>query len=205
MKIIKNLCLTLIISALISSCAVSDNSSDETSGTEASSKVSDTVSAETEASLNDNEAETTEENDSGFETFEESAIKAGKIAGEIFDCFKEEDSERLKGFFSQYIEGKYDLDAQIKEAFALIDGEIISSDNPTGMPSDSAVEDGIWVRRELSCDIKNINTDSGKTYRIKINYLDLEKKNPDKVGCTRILILETTPDSEQTNTVIIGE
>ena len=141
-----------------------------------------------------------------YESFPTGAT-AKELAEEVFTCFIEKDSETLKNHFSPYIQNTYDLDSQIEEAFAFIDGEILSYDEPKGQATGSQVENGEWVKRKLSGKIKNIKTDKGQTYEIVIKYFAIEKNNPDKVGCSGILINNTTftDDTGEMDKYIIGE
>lgn len=122
---------------------------------------------------------------------------AKALAIDIFNCFLEKDSEMLKNYFSPYIQNVCDLDLQIDEAFSFIDGEILSYDEPKGQATGSHVENGEWLKRTLSGKIKNIKTDKGQTYEIIIKYYAIEKNNPDKVGCSAILIKNMNQVNEQ--------
>lgn len=132
---------------------------------------------------------------------------AKALAIDIFDCFFKEDEEKLKSYFSPYIQNTYDIDSQIEEAFTFIDGEILSYDEPKGEATGSHVENGEWVKRTLSGKIKNIKTDKEQTYEIIIKYFAIEKNNPDKVGCSGILIKNMNQVNEQGEVLhyIIGE
>lgn len=130
-----------------------------------------------------------------------------KLAEDVVLCFLEQETETLKSLFSSYIKSKYDMDLQIEEAFAFIDDEILSYDEPFGDESGSSVKNGEWIESKFYGKISNIKTDTGKSYEIIINSFDINKDNPDKVGCSRILIISTTftDDTGETDKYIIGE
>lgn len=119
-----------------------------------------------------------------------------QLAEDIMVCFLEEDAELLKGYFSEYIKQLYNVDSQIEEAFNFIEGDIISYDEPFGDESGSSVKDGEWIESKFYGKISNIKTDEDKKYKIIINSFDINKNNPEKVGCFKIIVIDTTTDSE---------
>jgi len=87
---------------------------------------------------------------------------ANEVAQEIMDCFINKDEEALYSLLSPSAREYEHTSEQIKEAFDLIDGEIISY----GLPIDI----GKTTSENMSPCIENIKTDSGEKYSIEFQY-----------------------------------
>ena len=77
----------------------------------------------------------------------------------IMECIVNKDKEGLKSVFSKHIAQTHDLDKEIDEFFAFIDGEIVSYDEPEGYEGGYTMKDGEYTEKELGGRIRNIRTD----------------------------------------------
>lgn len=107
---------------------------------------------------------------------------AKKQANIILKCIQENDADTLKSLFTPDIQKKPELDKQIHSFLNFIDGEIVSYSEPFGERGGGEVRDGETVYQELYGSISNIQTDTGKNYRITHNAIFINKNNPDNLG-----------------------
>ena len=107
---------------------------------------------------------------------------AKKQANIILKCIQENDADTLKSLFTPDIQKKPELDKQINSFLNFIDGEIVSYSEPFGERGGGEVRDGETVYQELYGSISNIQTDTGKNYRITHNAIFINKNNPDNLG-----------------------
>lgn len=110
------------------------------------------------------------------------AAVARKQANTILKCIQENDADTLKSLFTPDIQQKPELDEQIYSFLNFIDGEIVSYSEPFGERGGGEVRDGETVYQELYGSISNIQTDTGKNYRITHNAIFINKNNPDNLG-----------------------
>lgn len=110
------------------------------------------------------------------------AAVARKQANTILKCIQENDADTLKSLFTPDIQKKPELDKQIHSFLNFIDGEIVSYSEPFGERGGGEVRDGETVYQELYGSISNIQTDTGKNYRITHNAIFINKNNPDNLG-----------------------
>ena len=107
---------------------------------------------------------------------------ARKQVNTILKCIQENDAETLKSLFTPDIQKKLELDEQIHSFLNFIDGEIVSYSEPFGERGGGEVRYGETVYQELYGSISNIQTDTGKNYRITHNAIFINKNNPDNLG-----------------------
>ena len=107
---------------------------------------------------------------------------AKKQANIILKCIQENDADTLKSLFTPDIQKKPELDEQIHSFLNFIDGEIVSYSQPFGERGGGEYRYGETVYQELYGSISNIQTDTGKIYRITHNAIFINKKNPDNLG-----------------------
>ena len=110
------------------------------------------------------------------------AAVARKQANTILKCIQENDADTLKSLFTPDIQQKPELDEQIYSFLNFIDGEIVSYSEPFGERGGGEYRYGETVYQELYGSISNIQTDTGKNYRITHNAIFINKKNPDNLG-----------------------
>ena len=112
----------------------------------------------------------------------------------IMECVVNKDKEGLKSVFSKYISETHDLDKEIDEFFAFIDGEIVSYDEPEGNEGGYTRRDGEYTEKELNGYINNIRTDKGRKYVISFLMYQIYKSNKDRVGVDIITISDVTDE-----------
>lgn len=110
----------------------------------------------------------------------------GKVAREqvntILECIETNDTETIKSLFAPDLQESPELDEQIQSLLDFMDGEIISYAEPFGERGSGMVRDGETVYQELIGQIADIQTDSGKTYRLNHSAIFKNKNNPDCLG-----------------------
>lgn len=94
--------------------------------------------------------------------------EAERVVDVVMTAFKEEDAGTLQDLFSEYISEQYDIAAQIKETFAFIDGEIVSTgDVLAGYSGGSTSALHGEVESLYDGTICEVTTDIGKEYTIQ--------------------------------------
>lgn len=116
----------------------------------------------------------------------------GKIAREqlntILNCIETNDIETIKSLFAPGLQENLELDEQIRSLLNFIDGEIVSYSEPFGGKGSGMVSDGETVYQELYGVISDIQTDTGKTYRLNHSAILKNKNYPDALGVYYIRI-----------------
>ena len=105
------------------------------------------------------------------------------------ECIVNKDKEGLKSVFSKYISETHDLDKEIDEFFAFIDGEIVSYDEPEGNEGGYTRRDGEYTEKVLNGYIRKIETDSMKHYEIISNSYYIYKDNEECEGVFYLSII----------------
>lgn len=124
------------------------------------------------------------------------AVEQGEI---IIKAVIDKKTEPIKALFCPYIiENHPDLENEIRGMFEFMDGDIISYDEPfgdeTGFKTDA--KEG-RIEEAISCEIKNVKTSTGRTYRIGCGAFTKFKKYPQYIGVTDITVFdEDLHDSE---------
>jgi hypothetical protein len=120
--------------------------------------------------------------------------KAKYLQNEIMKCFENEDKETLKSFFCENTTDNYDLDSQIDEAFAFIDGKIVSYDEPF------AGACGSFDRKSYGADTNNIITDKNRTFKISFSGWLTNEKDTEKVGVFSIKVIDMAEPYDKNKT-----
>lgn len=110
------------------------------------------------------------------------AAVARKQANTILKCIQENDADTLKSLFTPDIQQKPELDEQIYSFLNFIDGEIVSYSEPFGERGGGEYRYGETVYQKVDGSIRNIQTDTGKNYRINHSAIFINKNNPDNLG-----------------------
>jgi len=92
--------------------------------------------------------------------------------------------------FCKTIADSHDLDEEIQKAFNVIDGKIISYDEPYGNTGGGTIKYGERIDQSFLGNIKNIKTDTNKIYFIYFNSYNINKNNLNLVGVTEIRIFD---------------
>ena len=117
-----------------------------------------------------------------------------ECALKVIDCFINKDSETLKEMFCSRARNIPDFDEHINEAFAFIDGNIISYDDYIASCSEVAYEEGKLVERYYGPFVDNITTDKNKVYTMNISLYAVYEKDNGYVGVSSIVICESNGD-----------
>ena len=110
---------------------------------------------------------------------------------EIMEYVVNKDKEGLKSMFSEYVSQTHDLDKEIDEFFAFIDGEIISYDEPDG--DETYVEQSPAegkIKKQLGGIVYNVRTTTGRNYTISFSSYYVYNTNKDKIGIEILGILD---------------
>ena len=112
-------------------------------------------------------------------------------ANQVYEALKEKDIESIKKVFAPCIAEKYDLDKEIKKLFKKIEGNVVSvqkAEGWTGGYQHDAEKGYLYVRSEES--LRNIKTDTGKTYCMKLYGYYSNSQSEDKVGINLLYVWE---------------
>ena len=134
-------------------------------------------------------------NDFAKERWDWDDSEGDECALKVMDCFINKDSEALKELFCSKAKIRPDFDEQINEAFAFIDGNIISYDDYIAGSNEVAYEEGKAVERYYGSIIDNIKTDKNRTYKITINLYTVLDEDKGRVGITSLTIRENTDNA----------
>lgn len=112
---------------------------------------------------------------------------AEKLQTKIMDCFVNKDKDTLEKFFSEYtLNHCPEIEKQIEGAFALIDGEIVSYDEPDGD------EVGAMDEKCYSASTSHVITDKDTEYWIRFSGHLTSTKDESKVGVLYIKVVNIT-------------
>ncbi len=129
------------------------------------------------------------------------SLSAGRTASAqadiIIEWLKTGESEELKEQFCEWTAENYDLDAELEAALEFIDGNITDYGEKRYLSySQQSIREGRIVFTDVSPDIVEIITDTGKEYKIHFHANVIYKKKPEYVGITYMTIIEEE-DSEE--------
>ena len=114
---------------------------------------------------------------------------------QVLECFEKQDKKELKALFCRYvIKNDEALDEQIDEALDFIDGKIVSHGDTK--PSKSGDED----KMKYSAYTQKVTTESGREYKISFEGWYEYREEPDKLGITRILVIDTSVEVDPSKT-----
>jgi hypothetical protein len=108
-----------------------------------------------------------------------------EISEKILNFISDRDVEGLKNMFSVIITAQPDFEEQIQEAFEFFDGVIISHGYIGGGSGHSGTR-----RLHVSPFIKDVKTDTEKTYHVQFNMLIIHTEHPDRVGISQLRIID---------------
>ncbi len=108
----------------------------------------------------------------------------------IIEAVLNEDVDAIEELFCPYIKKNHpELESEIQELFAFIDGEIVSYDEPKVNIGSGKTDYGQGVvEQSMGGIINNIKTDTGKTYFLVFGCHTVDKERPEYVGVTNMSI-----------------
>lgn len=115
------------------------------------------------------------------------ATFVNKTSNSVIECIIDEDTDALSKMFCEYIQEEHDLEAECLGLMEFLDGEIISYDAPDDSIQGNSKIDGELVQQSLTGNISNIKTDTGKTYRMYLEYYSVYKDNDQYIGFTNMV------------------
>lgn len=122
---------------------------------------------------------------------------AQQYAETVIDCAKQRDSEGIKELFCKEIQETHDLDEEIEELLDIIDGNIISYDEPDGESSGNTSDwDGV-IEQEISGHINGIKTDKGGRYIINVFGFTEYRNHKEYIGITGMNIIDLALYNEE--------
>ena len=123
------------------------------------------------------------------------------MAEDIITYLDNKDRDSIKALFAPQIAQEYDLDAQIDKIFEIYDGASTSYEVETSGEKSKHIKDGKYLYLRFDCQIKNIQTDNGKIFRISIIRCLVDDDNTDNIGLNKIYL----KNAEGVNLAPIGE
>lgn len=111
----------------------------------------------------------------------------------IMTAFMNHDKEAFKELLCPGLKEEHsDLDREIEELFAFVNGDIISYDESYIVSSGGTMEEMLgWVEKFISSRIRNIQTSSGKSYGIYYMLNTIYDEHPEQLGITYICIYKS--------------
>ena len=122
--------------------------------------------------------------------------QAKAISTQMIKCFKEKDVDKLKSLFSNHIQKEYDLDAQIKEAFDFIGGDIVFNDEPYGKASGKSTDVLGTEYEELKGGVTSVKTDKDEVYGIYFFSYRTYRYDENYVGVHCILVVSENEENK---------
>lgn len=106
-----------------------------------------------------------------------------KLAKQMVEYINKNDSDKIKGLFSEYCQTNFELEYEIGKLIDKIDGKIISYDIYDGGGEES-IRDGKLVMESLTTHLNHVKTDTEEEYRISIcEYLVYEEEKTKQGVC----------------------
>lgn len=115
---------------------------------------------------------------------EEAKIQAETILKVLIN----KDPEPVKTIFCERAGEKFDLDSELKNFIGFIDGNIVSYEIWGNAGGGSTRTGEGWIEHELHGGIRNIKTDTRKTYEVWFQSFDIQKDHPNAIGVTYLRI-----------------
>jgi hypothetical protein len=109
-------------------------------------------------------------------------------SSEIIDMVKSGDTEGLATLFSSHARQKYDIEAQIEDALAFIDGEIVGTYSVHISGSESTTTSNLDDNITLYITADNIETTTGKFYCMHYAYAYTDFDDADNIGISKLSI-----------------
>lgn len=123
-------------------------------------------------------------------------VKVRDMSETIIECFINKDIETLKSMFCPIILSLDDIDEQIQGAFDFIDGEIISYDIPRVHAMHKQNHEGITTLHYIRPNIRNIESNLGKTYEIRYYSYLANTENNNRIGLSLLRIISACGKEE---------
>ncbi len=133
--------------------------------------------------------------DPNFKTPEEQTVEYSE---NLMKVLMEKDEVAFKELLCQDIlDNDENIDNEIHELINFIEGDILSYDPPRGgaMSETTTPEEGA-IERLAKCNLENITTSEGKTYKIGYFYGMINKEHPELLGIVSISILIDSEESD---------
>ena len=129
------------------------------------------------------------------------------IHDNVAESFLNADPQKIKSFFCKKATVTHDLDSEITNALAQIDGNIVEylTDYNIMWTSASSFCDGQLTEHHSDVYIKGLKTDTGKVYEIVFVLVDTSAVDEDEIGIQRMIISEEYSKIEHTVLCSIGE
>jgi hypothetical protein len=109
---------------------------------------------------------------------------------EIIEALKSQDKEGLKALFSAHTLEKFDVDAQIDEAFKFMEGEIVGTYESRISSSNSSTRESMEPSIRMVAHIDVIETTNEEKYKISFVYTYLDTEDADNTGLSWILLFD---------------
>lgn len=151
--------------------------------------------------LNKNEDMSYDPHKNDIPTYQINRQDTINMAEDILTYLDNKDRDSIKALFAPRIANDYDLDAQIDKIFEIYDGTSISYEIGTCGEKSKHIKDGKYLYLRFDCQIKNIQTDNGKIFRISIIRCLVDDDNTDNIGLNKIYL----KNAEGVNIAPIGE
>lgn len=129
---------------------------------------------------------------------EEITVETSK---KIMEALQQNDKQMLAELFCPYIRETYpQLDEEIDNLYNVINGEIMSYDEPSPSLLGGATKEGEgWVQQYTVAKIVNVKTNNNEEYTIRYKYYFIDKERPTYEGMVCISI--TKENNQNLNTV----
>lgn len=110
-------------------------------------------------------------------------------SNDIMAAIMKNDKGAFKEFLCSGLQEEHpDLDREIEELFAFVDGDIVSFDVDNPAARGGATTEEGWVRQDIATKIKNIQTSSGKSYDIYYRFNTIYEGHPEQLGIIYFVI-----------------
>ena len=115
--------------------------------------------------------------------------KIKQDAETIMEGIQNSDYESVQEIFSPYVKQRYpDLQSDIAELMGTIEGNIVSYDAVSQSSMGGHSDPDGWIEKAVKGTIRNVKTDTDKTYTIEFEGYAINRDKPEKVGVRYIAI-----------------
>ena len=121
-----------------------------------------------------------------------------EMSKDLLGYLENDDAEGIKSMLCDITKSSPDIDEEILTALEFFDGKVTSRDREL-IRSQESVRKGETVYLSLSSNVKNIETDKHRTYKIKFYAQVVNAENSNRVGISEIIITD-----EGGNECVIG-
>ena len=132
----------------------------------------------------------------GCQNIKDSESHVNDYCETVYNGFKEKQKEEIIALFCDKGKTDHDLDNELSEAFDYINGNITSYESFSEGPSGKSYRKGELVKYDQTAVIAGVSTDTGHTYRIAVNSLNVYPDDLNLVGIQRIYIREFDSENE---------